>query len=85
MREIFYWNQNTPPKNTWVWAKYKSNDDNENWQLLKTCKRGCCVYSAFGTMTLPSVWYLATEAEGIAEDTKWKKIPKINLFDLYSK
>ena len=85
MKEIFQWSKNPPPTSTWVWVKYRLNDDNESWQLVKTCKRGCCVYSAFGTMTLPALWYLATEEEGKNEETSWSKIPPINFFDLYNK
>lgn len=83
MKEIFQWKQYPPPKNMWIWAKYQCNNDNESWQLLKTCKRGCCVYSYFGNMILPSLWSLATEKEGIEEEDKWKNFPQINLFDLY--
>lgn len=80
MKNQILWSEN-PPINTWVWAKYQ---ECEQWQLLKTCKKGCCVYSAFGTMVLPVFWCLATQEEGIEEQNKWNQLSKINLYDLYS-
>ena len=81
MINLFLWTENPPPKNTWVWAKYR---EDEKWQLLKTCKRGCCVHSSFGTMILPVFWYRATEEEGLKEQDTWNKLPQINLYDLYN-
>lgn len=80
MKTPIDWSTQSPPKNTWVWAIYKSDDA---WQIFKTCKRGCCVYSFIGTMTLPKFWYLATIEEGLIEEDKWKNTPEIDMFDLY--
>lgn len=63
------WSENPPPLQTWVWVKYKLVGD--NWQLVRTCRRGCCVHSLCGCMTLPKYWRLATEAEATAEQALW--------------
>lgn len=80
MNATFLWQEKTPPVNTFVWAKYSQLD---NWQLVKTCKRGCCVESMIGNMVLPSMWYLATEQEAQAEQEKWDNAPQIDLENLY--
>lgn len=81
MKEYYDWNKVSPPKNTWVWAVYKLEDD---WQLLKTCKRGCCVHSLIGTMALPNFWYFATEEEGLQEELIRNIQPQFSYMDLYS-
>lgn len=80
------WSKKSPPTNTWVWATYQTDNLNnhEHWQLLKTCKKGCCVHSSIGTMALPKLWYLATLEEGMKEESYWKHFSTINSFDLYT-
>lgn len=70
------WSEQRPPHDIWVWASY----DDEKWSLVKTCKRGCCVHSSFGTMVLPKFWYLATLEEGIKEQEAWDNMPQIDNF-----
>lgn len=79
MKKPIEWSKQSPPKNTWVWAIYKPGD---NWQLLQTCQRGCCVHSFIGTMTLPAFWYLATQEEGLNEEESWKNRPQVDV-DFY--
>lgn len=81
MKKIFKWSKTPPPKSTWVWASY----ENDDWQIVKTCKHGCCVQSLFGSMMLPSIWYLATEDEGNKEQDVWSSIKPIDLANIYSR
>ena len=71
----FNWSEKRPPYDIWVWANYSLN---EKWSLVKTCKRGCCVYSLSGTMVLPRFWYLATPGEGIKEQEVWDNTSQID-------
>ena len=58
---IRVWDDEAPPKRTWVAALYKIADD---WQIVKTCKHGCCVYSpSSGNLILPKYWRYATNEE----------------------
>lgn len=83
MKQTFLWREKTPPINTFVWAKYSETDIQEKWQLVKTCKRGCCVYSLLGSMMLPTLWYLATTEQAQAEQEIWDNLPQLKLEDLY--
>lgn len=80
MKEVFLWCEKTPPVSTFVWAKYREED---NWQIVKTCKRGCCVESMLGNMVLPTMWYLATQNEAKYEQEKWDNAPQIDIENLY--
>lgn len=73
------WFSDTPPKDTWVWARYSCS---EPWRLVKTCRNGCCVYSAHGCMTLPYFWKAATREEGELEAAEWADIQPIDRWDL---
>lgn len=74
------WSVWPPPRNTWVWAIYDNHK--EGPQLLLTCRRGCCIHSAWGCMLLPNWWRLATEEEGAAERKRWDERPKLNPMEL---
>jgi hypothetical protein len=68
MSAYHIWREDPPPRSAYVWAKYSLIGD--SWQLVKTCKRGCCVYSLGVSMTLPAYWREATtqEAESAAAE-----------------
>lgn len=83
MKDTFLWCVKTPPVNTFVWVKYSETDPQENWQIVKTCKRGCCVATSFGNMILPTLWCLATKQEAEQEQKNWDNLSPINLEDLY--
>lgn len=75
------WKLDPPPCDTWVWARYFDLGD---WRLVKTCKRGCCVYCYGETMVLPDFWKPATKEEAEAEAAKCKAIRPINMTKLYT-
>lgn len=55
------WNEEAPPRQTWVTARYSVMGPD---YIVKTCKHGCCVMDpGIGSMTLPRYWRLATDAE----------------------
>lgn len=64
------WRDNPPPRETIVWARYAltagaRGEWAATWQLVKTCKRGCCVNtypSGMGSL-LPKYWREPTPAE----------------------
>ena len=69
-----------PPKETWIAASYGVMD---RLQIVKTCKKLCCVYSPdSGNLMFPRYWRLATEKE-IKEAESIKPI-NINLWDMYN-
>ncbi len=74
------WRENPPPRDTWVWAKYSLTRD--QWQLVKSCKRGCCVYKYGETMFLPKYWREATEAESVEEQRASEAITPIDPWPL---
>ena len=52
--------------------------------MVKTCKRGCCVYGFGGTLVLPNFWREPTQEE-IDEETKARlQIKAIDLTTLYT-
>lgn len=53
MGAFHIWNDEKPPRDTDVLAKYMLSDD---WHIVRTCKRGCCVSDEFGTKILPRYW-----------------------------
>lgn len=63
------WRENPPPRDTVVMAKYALTGDKwvAQWQLVRTCKRGCCVYAVpsdgMGSMILPKYWREASVKE----------------------
>lgn len=76
------WREEPPPRDAWVQAKYRLGDAP---QVVKTCKRGCCVYGIAGSMMLPAFWLPATP-EQIAEEEAYlanlKPIRRLDLLDL---
>lgn len=79
MKDWKDWSQERPARDTWVWMKFSLEDE---WRLVKTCKRGCCVYSELGTLILPNFWKPATDAEGATEQASWDAMPEIDMWDL---
>lgn len=65
------WFMEKPPRDTWVWAAYSL--EKADWQIVKTCRHGCCVQTLFGSMVLPNFWRLATAEEGAAEQAEWSR------------
>jgi hypothetical protein len=74
------WRENPPPRNTWVWAKFKLTKD--KWIMVKTCKRGCCVYHFGEALILPKFWRDATPEEIAAEEEACSKIKPIDVWAL---
>lgn len=83
MKDSFLWREKIPPVDTFVWVKYSETDSKENWQIVKTCKRGCCVSTSFGNMILPTLWCLTTQQEAEQEQKNWDTLSTINVEDLY--
>lgn len=84
MNEYFESSKLSPPVDTWIWACYESViNDKSQWQLLKTCKRGCCVQSSIGSMIIPVFWYQAAEKDALTEQKNWENISSMNISDLY--
>ena len=64
-----HWKEETPPRQTWVAARYGVMEPDH---IVKTCKHGCCVIDpGCGCMMLPSYWRLASEAEVTSVGGKW--------------
>lgn len=66
------WRENPPPRETVVMAKYaltagQRGEWSATWQLVKTCKRGCCVHpypsDGMGSLLLPKYWREPTVEE----------------------
>lgn len=68
MSAFHIWRDDPPPRSTIVWAKYKLIGD--NWQLARTCKRGCCVSMGYGSMILPKYWREPTSDEAATFEPK---------------
>ncbi len=66
-----HWDEQVPPRDTWVMASYSAT---EKPRLLKTCKRGCCVYDPYimENLILPSYWREATFDEVTATHYRTK-------------
>lgn len=75
MGAFHIWKEDPPPGHTVVMAKYALTDPGNplsgsyraKWQLVMTCRRGCCVRmypdDGFGTMVLPKYWREPTAEE----------------------
>lgn len=74
------WRDDPPPRDTYVWARYTLTQD--KWQMVKTCKRGCCVYAFGCSMVLPKFWAEATPEEAASEDRDRSAIKPIDPWDL---
>lgn len=62
------WRENPPPRDAVVMARWALTGlFAASWQLVKTCKRGCCVHpypsDGMGSMTLPKYWREPTPEE----------------------
>lgn len=55
-----FWKDEPPPRTSFVVAKYEFSGPEE---LVKTCRRGCCVNAGFGPMRLPKFWRAPTDLE----------------------
>lgn len=75
------WRDNPPLPSTWVWAKYSLTRD--DWQMVKSCKRGCCVYSFGVNLMLPKYWKPASEQEATEAQATSDKITPIDPWALY--
>lgn len=80
MSAFHIWRDDPPPRSTFVWARYRLA---EKWHLVKTCRRGCCVYDGMGTLILPRFWREATEVEAAQEQAVWNAMKPIDLTELY--
>jgi len=60
MSAFHIWKDDPPPRDTLVMARYRLASMDEKWQLVRTCKRGCCVFpepnDGMGSQILPKYW-----------------------------
>ena len=73
-----HWEDIKPPIDTYVMASYGVMDE---LKLVKTCRRGCCIYSDGFSMLLPRYWRLATENE--IEKEKLRQHHMVDYSSLY--
>ncbi len=67
MSAFHIWKDDPPRRETVVMAKWSLTGHGGNWQIVKTCARGCCVFdypvSVMGAMILPKFWREPTSEE----------------------